>query len=200
MEHIFWDERYAGDELAYGAEPNGFLVSVADRLPSHGHALDLAAGQGRNAVYLAARGLEVLAVDQSAIGLAVAQRLATERGVALRTQVVNLADFTAPPASFDVISSIFVHLPSALRRQVHARVVTWLKPGGVFVFEAYAPDQIPRATGGPKDPDRLAALETIVAELADLKIEHAAALLRAVVEGKHHTGEASVVQVLGRKG
>ena len=81
-----------------------------------------------------------------------AQRLASERGLKLRTQTVDLQDFDAADDSFDVISSIFVHLPTTLRARVHARVGAWLKPGGVFLLEAYAPDQIKRDTGGPKDP------------------------------------------------
>ena len=199
MSTTFWDERYSGDELAYGAAPNGFLVQMADRLPAHGRALDIGAGEGRNALFLALRGLDVLAVDQSAVGMQKAQRLARERGLALRTQAVDLNDFQAEPDSFDVVSSIFVHLPAALRAKVHQRIATWLKPGGVFVLEAYAPEQLQRTTGGPKDPSLLAPLETILSELPGLHIEHQAALVRNVGEGKFHTGEASVVQVVGRR-
>ena len=82
---------------------------------------------------------------------------------------------------------------------VHKNVAAWLKPGGVYLLEAYAPDQIQRNTGGPKDPSLLASLETILAELAGLKIEHQAALVRNITEGRFHTGEASVVQVMARR-
>ena len=199
MSTTFWDERYSGDELVYGAAPNDFLAQMAERFPKKGDALDIGAGEGRNALFLAARGLDVVAVDQSAVGMQKAQRLARERGLALRTQAVDLNDFQAGPDSFDVISSIFVHLPAALRATVHRRIATWLKPGGVFILEAYAPDQIPRNTGGPKDPALLAPLETILAELAGLHIEHRAALVRNVSEGRFHGGESSVVQVVARK-
>lgn len=128
-----------------------------------------------------------------------AQRLAQERGLTLRTRAVDLQDFDAERNSFDVISSIFVHLPATLRAAVHKRVGDWLKPGGVFLLEAYAPDQIERGTGGPKDPSLLASLETLLDELAGLEIEHEAALVRNVSEGQFHTGEASVVQILARK-
>jgi SAM-dependent methyltransferase len=100
----------------------------------------------------------VLAVDQSEVGLQKAQRLAHERGFTLRTRAVDLQEFDAEPNSFDVVSSIFVHLRAMLRAVVHKRVGAWLKPGGVFLFEAYAPDQIERSTGGPKDPSLLAFL------------------------------------------
>ncbi len=199
MSSTFWDQRYAGDALAYGEQANGFLTHVADRLPSQGHALDIGAGEGRNALFLASRGLKVLAVDQSEVGMHKAERRARERGLGLRTRAVDLQDFDAEHGSFDVVSSIFVHLPATLRAAVHTRITAWLKPGGVFVLEAYAPDQIARGTGGPKDPLLLASLEVILAELNGLRIEHQAALERNVSEGRFHTGEASVVQVLARK-
>lgn len=199
MPNSFWDERYADEGLAYGAEPNEFLASVAERLPANGTAVDLGAGEGRNALFLAGRGLDVLAVDQSEVGVRKAQRIAGERGLRLRTQAADLADFDPGPASADVVTSIFVHLPAALRAAVHGRIRSWLRPGGVFVLEAYAPDQIGRGTGGPGDPALLASLDTILSELEGLRVEHRAALLRVVREGRYHTGEASVVQVLARR-
>ena len=199
MSSTYWNQRYSGDDLAYGEAPSDFLSSMADRLPNVGHALDLGAGEGRNALFLASLGLQVLAIDQSQIGMQKAQRLAQQRGLTLRTQAVDFEDFDAEPDSFDVISSIFVHLPRTLRAALHKRVAAWLKPGGVFLLEAYAPDQIERDTGGPKDPSLLAPLETILSELDGLNIEHQAALVRNVSEGRFHTGEASVVQVLARK-
>jgi SAM-dependent methyltransferase len=199
MSSQFWDERYSGEKLVYGEAPNGFLASVTGRFPSSGRALDIGAGEGRNALFMASCGLDVLAVDQSSVGMRKAERLASERGLGLRTQAVDLSDFDAEPESFDVVSSIFVHLPAALRSAVHQRIRTWLRPGGVFVLEAYAPDQLTRGTGGPKDPALLAPLEVIVGELEGLRIEHQSALVRDVTEGQFHTGEASVVQVLARK-
>jgi len=199
MSSQFWDERYAADELVYGSAPNDFLAQQAHRFHKAGRALDVGAGEGRNALFLASLGLDVLAVDQSAVGMQKAQRLARERGLSLRTQAADLNDFQAEPNFFDVISSIFVHLPAALRAKVHKNVITWLKPGGVFVLEAYAPDQLHRDTGGPKDPLLLAPLQTLLAELFGLTIEHQAALVRNVGEGRYHSGEASVVQVVARR-
>lgn len=199
MTNNFWDERYSGEALAYGESPNDFLVSMAERLPTSGRALDIGAGQGRNALFLASRGLDVLAVDQSVVGMRKAQQLANQRSLALRTQVVDLETFDAGPRAFDVVSSIFVHLPTSLRRVVHERVVTWLKPGGVYILEAYGPDQIERGTGGPRDPELLAPLDVILSELVGMQIEHQAALVRNVSEGVFHTGDASVVQIVARK-
>jgi len=199
MSETFWNQRYSGDDLAYGETPNEFLSIMASRFPTSGQALDIGAGEGRNALFLASRGLDVLAVDQSEVGMQKAQRLAQERGLTLRTQAMDLQEFDAEHNSMDVISSIFVHLPATLRRVLHKRVSEWLKPGGVFVLEAYAPDQIKRGTGGPKDPSLLASLDVILSELDGLEVEHQVALVRNVSEGRFHSGEASVVQVLARK-
>jgi SAM-dependent methyltransferase len=200
MTRDFWNDRYSGPGLAYGERPNEFLVQMAGRFPERGFALDLGAGEGRNALFLASRGLDVLAVDQSEVGMHKAERLARQRGLTLRTRAVDLGEFEAEENFLDVVSSIFVHLPGALRAAVHSGVRGWLKPGGLFVLEAYAPDQIERGTGGPKDPALLAPLEVILEELNGLEIEHRAALVRDVGEGRFHSGEASVVQVVARKG
>lgn len=199
MSSTFWNERYSGDDLVYGQAPNEFIAAMSDRVALTGKALDIGAGEGRNALFWASRGLDVLAIDQSEVGMHKAQRLATERGLKLRTRAVDLRDFDAEPDSFDVISATFVHLPADLRAQVHRGVCRWLKPGGAYVMEAYAPDQIGRGTGGPDDPSLLAPLDVILHELDGLEFEHSAALVRDVVEGRSHTGQASVVQVLARK-
>ncbi|MGD9690026.1 MAG: class I SAM-dependent methyltransferase [Phycisphaerales bacterium] len=199
MSTSFWNDRYASNETVYGAEPNEFLSGMAGRFPKRGRALEIGAGEGRNALFLASLGLEVLAVDQSEVGMAKAQRLARERGLRLETRAADLSDFDADAGSFDVVCSIFVHLPTPLRAAVHARVKSWLKPGGVYVLEAYGPEQLGRDTGGPKDPSLIVPLDVLVRELDGLRIEHQAALVRRVVEGPFHSGDASVVQVMARK-
>lgn len=203
MSQSFWDERYESNECVYGDAANEFLVAMVtamgDRCASRGRALDIGAGEGRNALFWAARGLDVLAVDQSEVGMRKAQELAQKRGLSLRTLAADLREYQGEPGAFDVVSSIFVHLPADLRALVHRRVASWLKPGGVFILEAYGPEQLSRDTGGPKDAALLAPLSTIVGELAGLKIEHQAALVRDVKEGKFHSGAADVVQVVARK-
>jgi SAM-dependent methyltransferase len=209
MSTDFWNQRYAAEGLVYGDIPNDFLAEQLARFnPRSGSAvgaatlsaLDLGAGEGRNALYLASLGFDTLAVDQSTVGLEKAQRRAQARALTLRTQAADLADFNPPLESFDLITSIFVHLPTNIRAHLHARIPTWLKPRGLFILEAYAPEQLTRNTGGPKDPTLLAPLDVIVAELHGLTIEHQARLTRVVAEGVFHTGEAEVVQVVARKG
>ena len=193
-----WDVRYSDAEYVYGTAPNAFLASVADQIP-RGKVLSLAEGEGRNAVYLAELGCKVLGVDASAVGLSKAQRLADERGVTIETRVADLTDFHIEPDSWDAIVSIFCHLPSGIRSSVHHKVVAGLRPGGVFVLEAYTPTQLKLKTGGPPTADMLMTLKLLRVELAGLRFIHARELEREVIEGKFHTGRGAVVQVVAVK-
>lgn len=194
-----FDQRFAEPGWAYGTEPNDFLRACADEIPAGGHVLCLAEGQGRNAVFLATVGHAVTAVDRSVPGLEKAQLLAAERRVPLTTRLADLATFDIGVAQWDAIVSIFGHLPPELRRAVHRGVVAGLRPGGVFILEAYAPAQLARRTGGPRTLDLLMSVAELREELAGLDLVVAQELDREVVEGKYHTGMASVVQVLARK-
>jgi SAM-dependent methyltransferase len=198
MNSAFWDQRYATDDYFYGEEPNTFLAAQAHLIPP-GPVLCLAEGEGRNAVFLAGRGHAVTAVDASAAGLAKAQRLAARRGVALTTVVTDLATFALPPHHWSAIIAIFAHLPPDLRRSTFAAAVAGLRPGGLFILEAYTPAQLAHGTGGPKDPDLLMRLTDLRSELAGLTLEVGQEIERDVVEGRGHTGRASVVQIVGRK-
>jgi SAM-dependent methyltransferase len=193
-----WDERYSSEEYAYGTAPNEFLKSMAARIPK-GRVLSLGDGEGRNGVYLAGQGFEVLSADASPVGLAKARKLAADRGVRLDTLVTDLTAYEIRPGDWDGIVSIFFHLPSAARRVLHRKVVAGLRPGGAFVLEAYTPAQLRLKTGGPSVADMLVTLRDLKEELPGLVFEHAEEVERAVVEGKFHTGRAAVVQVLARK-
>jgi SAM-dependent methyltransferase len=193
-----WDERYAAEEYAYGKEPNEFLVSVTDQLPK-GKTLCLAEGEGRNAVYLASQGHQVTAVDASVEGMKKAARLAAERSVQIETVVSDLAHFDIQPDSWDVIVSIFAHMPPALRKPLHRKVVRGLRSGGVFVLEAYIPKQLEFKTGGPPHAEFMMSLALLEEELAGLQFTHAMELERVVVEGLYHTGKGAVVQIVGVK-
>jgi len=194
----FWDNRYATPDFVFGTEPNDFLRSIADRLPA-GPVLCLAEGEGRNAVFLATRGHAVTATDLSATGLAKARALAAQRGVPLATAAADLATYPIAPGAWSAIVAIFMHLPPALRRDVLGRAAAGLRPGGVFVLEAYRPAQIAFPTGGPKDPALLPTLAQLRDELPGLEFEIGRELERDVLEGGGHTGRSAVVQVLARR-
>ncbi|WP_019612182.1 cyclopropane-fatty-acyl-phospholipid synthase family protein [Thioalkalivibrio sp. AKL7] len=193
-----WDERYAEDDYVYGTEPNDFLRAAVANVP-RGRALCLAEGEGRNAVFLAQQGFDVLAVDSSAVGLQKAQRLAEDRGVQIETLVADLADYAIEPDSWDLIVSIFCHLPPDVRRRLHAEVVAGLRPGGVFILEAYTPAQLEWGTGGPPTAELMMTREVLTEELEGLEFEEAVERERDVIEGRFHTGRGAVVQVLAHK-
>lgn len=198
MDATFWNIRYGTDNHVYGESPNAFLAAMAPRIAT-GPVLCLAEGEGRNAVHLAVLGHQVTAVDQSEIGLAKARRLAARRGMEVKTVAADLADYRIAPAAWSGIVSIFAHLPPTLRCAVHAAVVAGLKPGGVFILEAYTPAQLAFGTGGPKSPELLMRLTDLRQELTGLELVIAQELERDVIEGDGHTGRSAVVQILARK-
>lgn len=193
-----WDQRYDTDEYVYGTEPNDFLAGAVEGL-APGRALCLAEGEGRNACFLASRGFQVTAVDASGVGLAKAERLASDCGVGIETVVADLADFPVEPMSWDLVVSIFCHVPPPVRESLHRRVVAGLRPGGHLILEAYRPDQIALGTGGPPVPELTMTLETLQRELQGLEFVHAVEIERDVVEGRFHTGRGAVVQVVAVK-
>lgn len=198
MKRTEWDARYDTPDYVYGTAPNAFLVGVADRLPP-GRVLCLAEGEGRNGVFLAARGHPVVALDRSRVGLRKAGRLARERGLALSAAVADLADFPVAPGTCGAVVSIFCHLSPAVRASVHAAAVAALRPGGAFVLEAYTPRQLDFGTGGPPVRELLVSLADLAPELSALTCEIAREVERDVVEGRLHRGRAAVVQILAFK-
>jgi SAM-dependent methyltransferase len=194
----FWNEKFANAEYAYGTEPNEFLAASVAKLKP-GAALSLAEGEGRNAVWLAQQGFTVSSIEQSEKGVAKTLRLALQRGVIVMAERGELETFHIQPNSWDLIVSIYAHTPQELRRKLHRQVVAGLKPGGVFVLEAYTPAQIPNNTGGPKDASLMPTAELLRSELNGLVFDHIAEVERDVVEGSLHTGTAHVVQVVAHR-
>ncbi len=193
-----WDARYSEPGYAYGTEPNDFLVEVVDRI-HRGRVLCLGEGEGRTAVFLAARGFEVVAVDSSRVGLAKAEALARERGLSITTQVADVTKLSIAPGAWSGIVSLWLHMPATERAPLHAACVAGLAPGGAFVLEAYTPRQLEFRTGGPATVERLVTLATLRGELAGLDLEIGRELEREVHEGRFHDGHGAVVQVLARK-
>jgi len=193
-----WDQRYNTAEFVYGEEPNSFLVASVHHLVP-GSLLCLAEGEGRNGVFLARKGFQVMAVDSSAVGLQKAGKLAARHKVDLRTVVADLAEYEIEADSVDNIVSIFCHLPPVVRKRVHRAVVHGLRPGGILILEAYTPDQLQLKTGGPPGKEMMMTLHELRSELAGLDFVFARETEREVVEGRLHTGVGAVVQVIARK-
>ena len=176
-----WDERYAGREYLWDVTPNRFVQRhLAELVP--GHAIDLAAGEGRNAVWLASRGWQVTAVDFSSVGLAKAQRLAADHGVGERVEIVNADALTyAPPAPVDLVVIAYLQIPAAQRQLVLEHAADWLRPDGTLFVIAHDRSNVEHGYGGPSDPDHcydvagtraaLHGLDITTAEVVEREVE-----------------------------
>jgi SAM-dependent methyltransferase len=198
MDAAFWNNRYATPHFVYGEAPNAFVAEMASQIPA-GPVLCLAEGEGRNAVHLAMLGHRVTAVDQSEAGLAKARLLAASRGVEIETVQADLVGFAIEPGVWSGIVATFAHLPPAIRYKVHAQAVRGLRPGGMFILEAYTPAQLAFDTGGPKSSELLMTLAGLREELAGLEFLVGREIEREVIEGDGHTGRGAVVQILARR-
>ncbi|MGZ3493503.1 MAG: class I SAM-dependent methyltransferase [Thermodesulfobacteriota bacterium] len=139
-----WDKRFGEKEFALGKEPNPFLKKNIHLLP-RGKALDIATGEGRNAVFLAQHGFEVDAVDISKKGLRKAQELSLEKGVKINTFAVDLDRFQIEKERYDLIANFYF-----LKRRLIPRIKKGLRKGGRVIFETYILDHRELGTGGPK--------------------------------------------------
>ena len=194
MDREHWDERYGIEELIWKAEPNRFLVEELDAL-APGRALDVACGEGRNAVWLASKGWRVTGVDFSRAGLAKAQRLATDRGVEVTWVEADVVDWQPPMASFDLVVVMYLHLLAEHRRRALAHAAAALAPGGVLLVVGHDTSNLLKGTGGPQDPAVLFGPEEIVEDLSGLHIERAEQVKRTVVTD---AGEATAIDALVR--
>ncbi len=192
-----WDERYDIEEYAYGKEPNTFLEKNFSAIPK-GRIISLAEGEGRNAVFLAQQGYAVTAVDSSKVGLDKAKKLADENGVIIECIHADLANYDLGQGMWDGVVSIFCPLPSSVRIPLYKKVEIALKPGGVFLLEAYTPEQLNYGTGGGNSVDAMQSKETLSKELAGLSFIHLVEIERNVVEGIYHTGNSAVVQAIAK--
>ena len=193
----FWNERYTRDEYLYGIEPNSFLVENFGLLT--GPVLSLSEGEGRNAVFLAGRGLKVRGVDISEVALTKARALAKSEDVEIQTEVADLSNFEPEKNYYGSVISISAHLPSAIRNKLYPLIEQCLKLDGIMLLEAYSETQLVRNTGGPKDADMLMTVEKLEREFPNFEPILIRELEREVSEGEGHAGLASVVQFIARK-
>lgn len=194
-----WEARYAARPFLFGREPNAYLASLADRLPRTGRALALGEGEGRNAVWLARRGLAVTAVDFAPTALARARALAAAAGVAIATVEADLARWR-PPDAFDLVVLVFLQLPPAERLLVHRAARDALAPGGLLVLEAFAAAEGGwRGACGPPDDAVRYDPAMLRADFAGLTVLELLAGEVLLAEGEAHRGPARVVRLFARR-
>ncbi len=159
-----WNEKYREREFLSGKKPNAFLQKHIHRLPP-GKALDLACGDGTNAVFLAQEGFTVEAVDISPVGLKMARRLAREKKAPVRFRQVDLDSFSLPRQHYDLIVLLYF-----LSRRLIPRIQKALKPAGKIVFETYTQEQSLLGTGGPHQVSYLLKPNELLRLFAGMRI------------------------------
>ncbi len=137
----FWNERYSIKEFIYGEDPNIFFAEQLNKLKP-GKIILPCDGEGRNGVYAASCGWDVAAFDSSEAGKEKAIQLATKKGVTISYEIEDAQEVEYAENSVDVVTFIFAHLPPEVRKHIHQKAITWLKPGGRIILEAFNPDQL----------------------------------------------------------
>jgi 2-polyprenyl-3-methyl-5-hydroxy-6-metoxy-1,4-benzoquinol methylase len=165
-----WDKRYAGSELLWTAEANRFLVAEISGL-APGRALDLACGEGRNAVWLAEQGWTVRGVDFSGVALAKAAKLAEARGVDAEWVHSDLLEYDPEAAAYDLVVVLYLQIPAAERRVVVRRAAGAVALGGVLLIVAHDRSNLERGWGGPQDPAVLYSAADVRDDLADAGVD-----------------------------
>ena len=174
-----WNRRYAGAESLWSAKPNRFLVAEVAGLEP-GRALDLACGEGQNAVWLAGLGWEVTAVDYAEVAIAKGIERAAREGVAVDFHADDLLRYRPEARAFDLVLILYLHMPSDGRRLVLERAAAAVAPGGTLVLVGHDLLNLTEGVGGPSDPDLLFTPDDVVAELHGLDVEKAERVLRDV--------------------
>jgi 2-polyprenyl-3-methyl-5-hydroxy-6-metoxy-1,4-benzoquinol methylase len=196
----FWDERFAADDYIFGREPNLFLVSQRERFPERARVLDVATGEGRNAVWLAQQGCRVTGIDVSPRGLSKARRLAAEHGVEIEFEQADARNWTWPSNRFDAIVTIFIQFAAPAERQrVFEGMKEALRPGGVIVLQGYTPKQLEYKTGGPPQADHMYTEQLLRSAFSDMEIVHLNEHEDVLAEGTKHVGRSAVIDMVARK-
>jgi 2-polyprenyl-3-methyl-5-hydroxy-6-metoxy-1,4-benzoquinol methylase len=198
-----WDERYRNKEFAYGETPNEYLKKQLAKIPG-GKILFPAEGEGRNAVYAATIGWTVYAFDQSAEGKNKAMLLANKHHVKINYRVGEFQSVTYAPNTFDAIALIYAHFPANNKSVYHKILSSYLRPGGMVIFEAFSKNHLAyngmnEKVGGPRNIDELFSTGEIKSDFNDFEIIELSEQEIELNEGLYHIGTGSVIRFVGRK-
>jgi len=197
-----WDERYRGDDYAYGLDPNAFLAAETAERVSGLKALVPGDGEGRNGVWLGRQGYQVDTLDLSEHGVAKALKLAATHGVKVNALLADALAWDWPRAHYDLVALVYLHLAAPDRKRLHALALAALKPGGRIVLEAYRPEQIERQKagerGGPRDVGLLYSVEDLRQDFAGRELLELGEFDAELHEGALHVGQGAVVRAVVR--
>lgn len=198
-----WNNRYDNAEYAYGKTPNLFFKQQLEQLPV-GNILLPAEGEGRNAVYAASKGWDVTAFDLSEKGKEKAEQLADDFKVSINYLVGDLEQLDFKEQTFDVIGLIYAHFLADQKSVMHQKLSTYLKKGGIIIFEAFGKKNLPLVKANPKvggamDEGMLFSAEEIKTDFPNFEIHLLEEKETELKEGLYHNGTGSVIRFVGRK-
>ena len=200
----FWDERYRDEAFVYGESPNEYLAGQRARFLPGMRALVPGDGEGRNGVWLAEQGLDVVTVDLSEAGVNKARRLAEKRGVRIDAIQADLTTWAWPVGEFDIVAAIFLHLPPEIRRTIHRNMLAALKPGGLLILEAFRPEHVQYrekygSKGGPPGVEMLFSEAMLREDFQDAEVVELQSTEVDLKEGSNHWGLGAVVHGVFRR-
>lgn len=199
-EYERWEARYGTPDYAFGKDPNYFLASCKELLPRTGRALAVADGEGRNGVWLAQQGLDVVSIDFSPSAQAKARALAAERQVDVTFHQVDVHAWAYPESAFDVVVEIFTQFSAPSERGAKwAGMRRALKPGGLLIIQGYTPKQLDYGTGGPKQVENLYTHAMLMQAFGDYHDVRIVEEEREIHEGTSHGGMSAVINLTARK-
>jgi SAM-dependent methyltransferase len=194
MDREMWDARYASTESLWSFEPNRFLVHETEAL-APGRALDLACGEGRNALWLAARGWQVTAVDFSAVALDRGRERAERDGLTVDWVQADVLRWAPPERGFDLVAILYLHLRGLDLRPVLRGAADAVAPSGTLLVVAHDATNLADGHGGPQDPELLYTPADVTAAMEGLEIERAERVRRPV---STPAGERTAIDALVR--
>ncbi len=199
-EYQRWEKRFGVAEYVFGEEPNAFLVRHKHRLPKNGKALAVSDGEGRNGVWLAEQGLDVVSMDFSPNAQEKARALASRRGVRITTELADIFKYSWPEAAYDVIAVVFIQYMNPYERtQVFAGIARALKPGGLLLLEGYTPKQVKYGTGGPKEPENMYTASILEGAFGGFSRIEMAIYDAELHEGAGHGGVSALIDLVAVK-
>ena len=196
----FWDDRYDRSDYLFGTRPAGFVEQQAHRIPDGARVLAVADGEGRNSVWLAKRGLDVTAMDNSQVGLGKARALAASEGVSVDFQLADILSYGWTADSYDVVLGVyFQFLSPDDRPAVFHGMNAALRPGGLLMIHGFAPRQVDYGTGGPGKIENMYTLDLLHDAFPEYEVLHEADYDAHVDSGEGHNGTAALIDFVARK-
>lgn len=194
MKQEDWDQRYRGAALLWGVAPNRFVEeSLAGLAP--GTAIDLAAGEGRNAIWLAEHGWRVVAVDFSGVAVERGREIAVKRGVEVEWQQADLDDYVPSVSSYDLVLIAYLHMPWPRMRPILQRAAAAVRPGGTFFLIGHDRRNLADGYGGPRSEAVLYGPDDVAGVVSELDILRAETVVRVV---QTENGQREALDVLVR--